>query len=299
MPAGALETDRISKHYGEIAACLEVSFDIRPGEIFGLAGGTGAGKTTVLRIVAGLITADAGEVRLPDGAEIGYLPQRRGLDERMTVLDQLVYLAQLRGMSPNQAHTAAEQYIGRLGLRPVRDTRLSTLDGEDLHLVRFATALVHNPDVLVLDEPFAGLEPSATATLEQLLAERAAAGTTVLLADERLDTAERVCDRVGILHNGHLIACGSIAELRHGASLELIVDAQEATPGWTDLLPGVEVLDVHNGRWRLLVAEDVDDQALLDAARSTGPVHEFQRHEPTLSRLFGHLVSARAEGEPR
>lgn len=299
MPAADLEIDRISKRYGDVPACQELSCTVAPGEVFGLVGGPGAGKTTVLRTVLGLVTADSGEVRLPTAARVGYLPQRRGFDERMTVLGHLVHLAQLRGMSPNQAHTAAERYLGRLGLRPRRDTRLRALDAQERQTVHLGAALVHDPTVLLLDDPFADLRPAAVTALGELLGEQAAAGVVVLICSRELDAAARFCDQLGILRGGQLIAAGSVAELSGDARVELVVTAPEAPVGWTEAVAGVEVLDIHNGRWRLLLGDGVDDQALLDAARATGPVHEFQRHEPTLPRLFGHLLDAGREGAGR
>lgn len=296
MPAADLEIDRISKRYGDVPACEELSVDVRPGEVFGLVGGPGAGKTTVLRTVLGLVAPDSGEVRLPAEARVGYLPQRRGFDERMTVLGHLVHLAQLRGMAPNQAHTAAERQLGRLGLRSRRDTRLRALDAQDRQTVHLGAALVHDPTVLLLDEPFSDLRPAAVTALGELFVEQAAAGVVVLFCDRVLDAAERFCDRIGILRGGQLIACGSVAELSGDARAEVIVTAPDAPADWAETVAGVEILDVHNGRWRLLLADGVDDQALLDAARATGPVHEFQRHAPTLPRLFGHLLDAGGKG---
>jgi ABC-2 type transport system ATP-binding protein len=299
VPGANLEIDRISKRYGDVPACQELSFAVGQGEVFGLVGGPGAGKTTVLRAALGLVAPDSGEIRLPEGARVGYLPQRRGFDERMTVLGHLVHLAQLRGMAPNQAHTAAERQLGRLGLRPRRDTRLRALDAQDRQTVHLGAALVGEPTVLLLDEPFTDLRPAAVTALGDLLVEQAAAGVVVLLCCRELEAAQRFCDRIGILHGGQLIACGTVAQLSGDARVELVVTAPDAPADWTETVAGVEVLDVHNGRWRLLLADGVDDQALLDAARATGPVHEFQRHAPTLPRLYGHLLDAGREGAGR
>jgi ABC-2 type transport system ATP-binding protein len=298
LPA-VLEVERIAKRFGDLAACQDVSFEVRPGEVFGLAGPGGAGKTTTLRIALGMLTPDSGAVRLSgepvdDAARrrIGYLPAERGLYPRMRVLDQLVYLAELHGRTVNEAHRSAEIWLARLGLRDRRTDRIGRLGLGDQQRVQLAAALAHDPDVLVLDEPFAGLDPAATETLGSVLRERAAAGAAVLFSSDQLDLAERLCDRIGVIHNGRMVAVGSVGELRSGGRVELVVDAPNAGPGWATELVGVEVLGVHNGLTRLALADGVDDQVVLAAALATGPVREFTRVRPSLADVYRDAVGA-------
>ncbi|MGH3759967.1 ABC transporter ATP-binding protein [Actinophytocola sp.] len=297
MPPAVLEVDRIAKSYGQVVACRDVSFTVAPGEIFGFVGSNGAGKTTIMRIVLGVLAPDAGAVRL--GGEpvtpstrrrIGYLPEERGLYPRMRVLDQLVYLAELHGMTTNDAHRAAELWIARLRLRDRRGDRVQQLSLGDQQRMQLAAALVHDPDALVLDEPFAGLDPGAVDVLSEVLRERADAGAPVLFSSQALDLVERVCDRIGIIQNGHMVATGTVDELSAGSRVELLVDAPDAPAGWAAAVPGVEVLDVHNGRTRLHLEDGVDDQAVLTAALATGPVREFTRVRPTLAELYRDVV---------
>jgi ABC-2 type transport system ATP-binding protein len=297
VPPAVLEVDRIAKRYGHVVACADVSFTVAPGEIFGFVGSNGAGKTTTMRIVLGVLAPDAGQVRLGGAPvtlatrrRIGYLPEERGLYPRMRVLDQLVYLAELHGMSTNDAHRAAEYWVARLGLRDRRADQVQRLSLGNQQRVQLAAALVHDPAVLVLDEPFAGLDPVAVDVLSEVLAERAAAGAPVLFSSHQLDLVERLCDRIGIIQNGRMVAQGTVDELRAGSRFELLVDAPHAPPGWADSLPGVQVLDVHNGRTRLDLGEGVDDQVVLSAALATGPVREFTRLRPTLAQLYRDVV---------
>jgi ABC-2 type transport system ATP-binding protein len=298
VPRAVLEVDRVTKSYGEVVACQDVSFAVAPGEIFGLAGSFGAGKTTALRMVLGVLTPDSGEVRL-DGEPVtlssrrrmGYLPEERGLYPRMRVLDQLVYLAELHGLTVNEAHRAADLWIARLGLRDRRGDHVARLRLGDQQRVQLAAALVHDPDVLVLDEPFTGLDPAAVDLLAGVLRERAAAGSPVLFSSHQLDLVERLCDRAAIIQNGHMVAAGTVEDLSAGSRLELLVDAPAAPAGWAADLPGVEVLDVHNGRTRLHLTNGVDDQAVLSAALATGPVHEFTRLRPTLAEIYRDVVT--------
>jgi ABC-2 type transport system ATP-binding protein len=298
VAAAVLEIDRVSKRYGAVVALDELTFEVRPGELFGFVGSNGAGKTTTMRIVLGVLAADAGEVRL-SGAPLtlaarrrfGYLPEERGLYPRMTVLDQLVYLAELHGVPTNEAHRNAETWIARLGLRDRRGDLVQRLSLGNAQRVQLAAALVHDPGVLVLDEPFSGLDPVAVDVLGRVLRERAAAGIPVIFSSHQLELVERLCDRVGIIRSGRMVACGTVAELRAGSGTQLVVDAPNARPGWADHVPGVEVVEIHNGLTRLSLAEGADDQAVLRAALATGPVREFSRHAPPLAELFRNVVT--------
>jgi len=280
-----LELDRVAKSFGDVVACADVSIAVKYGEVFGLAGG---GKTTVLRIAAGLLAPDAGTVHR--SGRLGYLPSSRGLYPRMRVLDHLVYLAELYGADVNEAVRAAEFWIARFGLRALRTERVRQLSVLDQQRLCLAAAFMSSPDVLVLDEPFAGLDAASADVLAELVRERAAAGTAVLLATDELAVVERVCDRAGVLHNGRMVAEGAVDELR--ARVELVVSAPAAPEDWAAGLPGVMVLSVHNGLFRLALTDGADDQAVLAAALATGPVREFSRVRPGLADVFRDVVGA-------
>lgn len=282
-----LELDRVAKRFGDVVACADVSLTVRYGEVCGLAG---EGKTTVLRLAAGLLTPDAGAVRRA-GERLGYLPQSRGLYPRMRVLDSLVYLAGLHGANANEAVRAGEFWAARFGLRAVRSIRVRQLPAEFQQRLWLAAAFVTTPDVLVLDEPFAGLDDDTADVLESVVRERATAGAAVLLATDEFAVVERLCDRVGVLHNGRMVAEGDVSQLRAAARVELEV---AATPSdWATGLPGVEVLSAHNGLFRLALANGVDDQVVLTAALAAGPVHSFTRVHAGLAEVLRHVVGTR------
>ncbi|MEU4800915.1 ATP-binding cassette domain-containing protein [Actinosynnema sp. NPDC023587] len=298
MAQRVLEIDRISKRYGEVVALHDMAFEVRAGELFGFVGSNGAGKTTTMRIALGVLAADSGEVRwngapitLETRRRIGYMPEERGLYPKMKVLDQLVYLAELHGMATNDAHRSAENWIARLGLRDRRNDEVQKLSLGNQQRVQLAAALVHEPDVLVLDEPFSGLDPVAVDVMSQVLREKASAGVPVVFSSHQLDLVERLCDRVGIVRNGSLVACGTVDELRAGGAVQLVVDAPGARPGWADAVDGVRVVAVDGARTVLELAPGADDQAVLHAALATGPVHEFTRRRPSLTELFRSVVT--------
>ncbi|SFB48729.1 ABC-2 type transport system ATP-binding protein [Amycolatopsis marina] len=309
MPDNTLEIDRISKRYGDIVALDSVSFDVRPGELFGFVGSNGAGKTTTMRIALGVLAADSGEVRYnghPINHEtrtrIGYMPEERGLYPKMKVLDQLVYLAQLHGLSTNEAHKSAEEWILRLGLRERRGDEVQKLSLGNQQRVQLAAALVHHPTVLVLDEPFSGLDPLAVDVMSQVLREKAAEGVPVVFSSHQLDLVERLCDRVGIIRAGRMVATGTVDELTTSAATQLRVGAPHAPEGWAAQLPGVRVLSQNGSGTLLELTPEADDQAVLNAALATGPVTEFSRRRPSLTELFRSAVSddtASPEGEAR
>jgi len=295
---GVLEIDRISKRYGEVVALRDLTFEVRAGELFGFVGSNGAGKTTAMRIALGVLAADSGEVRW-NGApitfetrrRIGYMPEERGLYPKMKVLEQLVYLAELHGLSTDDAHRSAENWIGRLGLRDRRGDEVQKLSLGNQQRVQLAAALVHEPDVLVLDEPFSGLDPVAVDVMSQVLREKASSGVPVVFSSHQLDLVERLCDRIGIVRSGSLVACGTVDELRAGSTSRLVVEAPDAMTGWADALPGVHVVEVIGPRTVLELGPDVDDQAVLHAALATGPVREFSRQRPSLTELFRNVVT--------
>jgi ABC-2 type transport system ATP-binding protein len=293
-----LEVDRVSKMFGTTVALRELSFDVRAGELFGFVGSNGAGKTTAMRVILGVLASDAGEVRwagerltLELRRHIGYMPEERGLYPRMKVAEQLTYFARLHGLSPAAAKQSVDIWLERLGVAARRDDDVQRLSLGNQQRVQLAASLIHDPSMLVLDEPFSGLDPVAVDVMSQVLKEKAAAGTPVVFSSHQLELVERLCDRVGIIQSGQMVALGSVDELRSGGAVQLIVRAPAAAPGWANAVPGVRVLGHEPGRTVLELDGGADDQAVLRAALATGPVHEFARSRPSLTELFRHVVS--------
>jgi ABC-2 type transport system ATP-binding protein len=251
-----------------------------------------------MRIALGVLAADAGSVRwagrpvtLDTRRHIGYMPEERGLYPRMKVAEQLIYLARLHGLSTKAATRSVDAWLERLGVAPRRDDEVIKLSLGNQQRVQLAAALVHDPAILVLDEPFSGLDPVAVDVMSEVLIEKCRDGVPCVFSSHQLDLVERLCDRVGIVRGGHLVACGAIDELRAGGTEQLVVNAPQAPAGWAAGLPGVTVAGEEHGRTVLELLPDGDDQAVLRAALATGPVHEFARRRPSLTDLFRNVVS--------
>ena len=297
----SLEIDGISKRYGETVAAQDLSFGVRAGELFGFVGRNGAGKTTTMRIVLGVLSPDTGEVRLDGRAldlaarrRIGYMPEERGLYPKMRLSEQLAYLGELHGMAGSEARASAVRWLDRFGLKDRADDDLQALSLGNQQRVQLAAALVFGPEVLVLDEPFAGLDPVAVDVMAGVLRERADAGVPVIFSSHELELVERVCDRVGIIDRGKMVAIGTVAELRAGGQERRWIDVPGASADWEASLPGVRLVQADGTRRLFELDPGVDDQTLLRAALSTGPVREFERVEPTLGEIFRTVIEEAA-----
>lgn len=300
---GALELRGLTKRYGDTTALDGLSFSVDPGEMFGFVGANGAGKTTAMRIVLGVLEADAGEVLWggkPLGPRerrrFGYMPEERGLYPKMKVGNQLVYLARLHGLSTQRAKTAAREWMERLGVAERSEDKVEALSLGNQQRVQLAAALIHEPEVLVLDEPFSGLDPVGVDALSGVLAERAREGVPVVFSSHQLELVERLCDSVAIIGGGRLVAKGSVSDLG-SSGRALRVSVKSASSGeelrassWASGLGGVEIAEESDRGALLYLDEDADSQRVLESARSAGDVEHFGFKKRTLAEVFRGTV---------
>jgi ABC-2 type transport system ATP-binding protein len=298
-----LEFDGLHKSFGSNQVLDGVAFTVAPGSMFGFCGSNGAGKTTTMRIAMGLVRADAGEVRWqgrPLDQElrrrVGYMPEERGLYPKMKVAEQVAYFARLHGLDAAAATRAAAEWVDRLGLGERRGDAVEKLSLGNQQRVQLAAALVSRPEVLILDEPFSGLDPVGVDSLAGALLEQVREGVPVVFSSHQLDLVERLCDSVGILARGRMVATGTVGELRRreqGRLLRVVVP--DAAPGWAATVPGVRVVSEQAGDTLLELAAGTDDQSVLAAALRTGRVTHFAWREPTLAELFREVVADKPE----
>lgn len=292
-----LEIRDVSKSYGARRVLDGVSFDVAPGRMTGFVGGNGAGKTTTMRIILGVLEADSGTVTL-DGEPLGplgrrrfgYMPEERGLYPKMKLAEQLVYMARLHGLTADDAHRNTDELLARLGLTERAGDAIEKLSLGNQQRAQIAAALVHDPAVLVLDEPFSGLDPMAVDVVVEVLADRARSGIPVLFSSHQLDIVERLCDDLVIIADGSIRAAGPRAELReqHSTLRYQLQTASDA--GWLRDAAGVSVIEADGG-YALFDVETVETASrVLREAVAQGDVTDFSRQQPTLSQIFKEVI---------
>jgi ABC-2 type transport system ATP-binding protein len=292
-----LELLGVTVRYGELTALDHCSLTVRPGRVLGLLGPNGAGKTTAMRCVFGLVRADGGVVRW-DGSPVtraarlrfGYMPEERGLYPHMQVRTQLEYLARLSGLDRRTAASAVVAWLERLGLQERGDARVDALSHGNQQRVQLAAALVHDPALLILDEPFAGLDPIGVEALSAVIAELARGGTAVLFSSHQLDLVEDVCQDVVVIDRGRVVLQGGLDALRAASSRRLLSVAFRGTHLWAPALDHARVLTAEPGRTRLELDGPVDLEGLVRVAGSAGVVTRFSLEPPALSDLFREAV---------
>jgi ABC-2 type transport system ATP-binding protein len=293
-----LSIQDMHKRFGEVVALDGCTFGVERGRMLGFLGPNGAGKTTAMRSIFGLMRPDAGTVTW-DGEEIGpeqrrrfgYMPEQRGLYPKMKAHDQLTYLGQLHGMDKAAAAGAADLWLERFGLAERRGDPVEALSHGNQQRVQLAAALVHDPELLVLDEPFSGLDPIASETMADILREQAAAGKAVVFSSHQLDLVEDLCEEVAIIDKGSIVVEGNVRELKDAAPirhLELEVDGEAGD--LFESLEGIREITFDGTRHLLTIDAGTDVRGLLLKAQDSGSLRHFAYTPPSLSDLFREAV---------
>jgi ABC-2 type transport system ATP-binding protein len=300
-----LDVHDVVYSFGDRTALDEVSFHVTPGVITGLLGPNGAGKTTLLRVLLGVLTPDRGAIAY-EGRPVdadhrrrwGYMPQERGLYPAMLAGEQVVYFGRLHGLTHRDATTRARALLDELGLGERWDDRSEELSGGMQQRLQLATALVHEPDVVVLDEPFAGLDPVAVEQLSDTLRRRSREGCTVLFSSHQLDLVQDLCEDIVMIDRGRSVLAGSVATLRAEAGeRQLRVKLLAESKDWLERFPGITVVSEHADELRLALPPEVDALEVLDEARRAGRIVDFGLDLPTLSQLFLRAAGLASTGE--
>jgi ABC-2 type transport system ATP-binding protein len=294
-----LELIGLRRTYGNVVALDDLSFDVPAGRVVGFLGPNGAGKTTTMRAIFGLVDLEAGSVSW-DGAPVGqterrrfgYMPEERGLYPGMLVGDQIEYLGRLHGLSTADAAAATGAWLERLELADRRNSKVETLSHGNQQRVQLAAALVHEPELLVLDEPLSGLDPTGIDAIGQVLVDQARAGCCVLFSSHQLDLVEDLCEQVTIIDHGRLVVAGTVDELATSGARRVVVRIEgDRTLGWASGLPGVTVSEVSGGAVRLVLDDSVDSDDVLRAAMARGRVTGFSFERRRLSEVFREALA--------
>ncbi|HUO47207.1 MAG TPA: ATP-binding cassette domain-containing protein [Acidimicrobiales bacterium] len=298
MP-GPLELQGLTRRYGAVTALDGLTFTVRAGEVVGFLGPNGAGKTTTMRAVFGLVDLEAGSVRW-DGETVGqgqrrrfgYMPEERGLYPGMRVGEQLEYLGRLHGMSARDASAGARAWLERLDVADRADSRVDALSHGNQQRVQLAAALVHEPELLVLDEPLAGLDPAGIDAIGEVLVEQARAGRCVLFSSHQLDQVEDLCESVTIIDHGRLVVSGRVDDLATSGPRRLVVRVEGMRDGaWAGGLAGVRVSESAGGALRLVLDPGADSDQVLRAAMAAGRVTQFTFDRRRMSEVFREAMA--------
>jgi len=294
-----LELEGLTRRFGDLTALDGLSFSVPAGQVVGFLGPNGAGKTTTMRAVFGLTDLDAGTVRWngaavsqTDRRRFGYMPEERGLYPAMAVGEQLEYLGRLHAMSAHDAAAATKTWLERLGVADRTDSKVEALSHGNQQRVQLAAALVHGPELLILDEPLAGLDPTGIDAIGEVLVDQARAGCCVLFSSHQLDQVEDLCEAVTIIDHGRLVVSGTVDELATSGPRRLVVRVTEdRDASWAANITGVAVSEVDGGAARLVLDESVDSDSVLSAAMGAGHVTQFVFERRRLSEVFREAVT--------
>ncbi len=298
----SVEVNNLAKSFGSVQAVRDVSFAVEPGEIFGLLGPNGAGKTTTIRMILDVFKPDAGTVRVFGGAldmagkrRIGYMPEERGLYKDEKLEPTLIYLAALKGMDEQTARTRLAGWLEQFDLAEHRNKKVQELSKGMQQKAQIIATLLHEPDLVIIDEPFSGLDPVSTRQVKQLLDEQRQAGKSILMSTHQMYQAEALCDRIVLIADGRTVLYGPVAEIkRNFAGNAVVVEGQGDLTGIT----GVLETRRENGTWHMALELGANPQDVLRqlAMRENVRIERFELAEPSLDDIFVNVVQSGEAG---
>jgi ABC-2 type transport system ATP-binding protein len=304
----SLVVDSISKRFGAIQALDGVSFEVEPGRIFGLLGANGAGKTTSMRIVLDILRADTGTVTWQGTPNIelprdtwGYLPEERGLYMRMTVMEVLRFFAALYGVPDEKATREVEDWLARFRVPDYRDRKVEELSKGNQQKIQFIAAILHDPDVLIMDEPFSGLDPVNVQLLKEAFLEMRDRGKTLIFSTHQMETVEELCESIAIIDRGRVVVHGSVRDVKRAMGrrvVRLATDGDGNGAVWLPELAGVRLIAQRQDFAELAVPDGTDPELILRAAMERGErVTRFEIADPSLEEVFIEHVGRPAAAE--
>ncbi|HKN09469.1 MAG TPA: ATP-binding cassette domain-containing protein [Pseudomonadota bacterium] len=299
----SIELRHVSKRYDGVTAVDDLSFEVAPGRIFGLLGPNGAGKTSTLRMMLGIMLADSGTVRM-FGEELGrrnlrragYLPEERGLYGKMTVRENLSFFAQLSGLDGGQAGRKAQAWCERLGIHDRLDSKVDELSKGMQQKIQFAAAVIHDPEFIVMDEPFTGLDPVNVNELKNVLIEFRAQGRTIVFSTHRMDQVEQLCDSICLIDRGRCVVQGGVREIKSRYRANCVEIDCDGDGNFLESSPLVDSWKRHSGFIEVRLSAGADPQALLRIAAAGSTVRRFEIKEPSVEQIFIDLIGKRDDG---
>ncbi|MEF3302805.1 ABC transporter ATP-binding protein [Paenibacillus sp. GYB003] len=299
-----LQIERVTKRYGDKVAVNGIDFEVRRGEIFGLLGANGAGKTTTMRMVLGLIAPDQGSIRWngkPYSDELralmGYLPEERGLYPKVKVSDQVLYLAELRGMKRSMAEKSLRRWLERFEVPDYYNKKVEELSKGNQQKIQFIAAVIHDPDILILDEAFSGLDPVNVELLKSTVTELRNEGKTILFSSHRMDHVEELCENICILHKSNTVLKGKLKSIKRSFPRERVLLETELEVRGLERIPGVRSVKRGEAWTEIRIDRPETAQDVLREAAAQSEVYRFQIMEPTLNEIFIKTVGGEGRNE--
>jgi ABC-2 type transport system ATP-binding protein len=302
----AIELSLVSKSFGRFKAVDSLSFEVPAGSMFGLLGPNGAGKTTTIRMIMDITAPDSGEIRILGRrmnremqTRIGYLPEERGLYRRMKVIDHLYFLAAIKEVDRETARKRIDGWLDKMELRPWLGKKVEALSKGMQQKVQFIATIIHDPEILILDEPFSGLDPINTALMKAYFQEFRDKGKTIIFSTHVLEQAEKLCDQICLMARSRKILEGSMPELKRRFSKNQVRLSTDATLGQIADLPGVESAQSVNGGFVLVLTPGTDQRDVLKRAMESFRVEAFSQKEPELEEIYLRAVKDAGMEETR
>jgi len=298
----SLKLENVVKQYGDKTAVNRIGLEVQRGEIYGLLGANGAGKTTTMRMVLGLILPDEGSITYNGkgysqelSKQLGYLPEERGLYPKVRVCDQVVYLAQLKGMSRKDAESSLKKWLDRFEVPEYYTKKIEELSKGNQQKIQFIAAVIHNPQFLILDEAFSGLDPVNVELLKSTVKELRDQGTSILFSTHRMEHVEELCRNITILHKSNTVVSGSIKEIKNRFPKERVIVRADRQLRGLEAIPGVTDVTVNENSYNIRINRTDAAQQILRTAMEQATVDRFELMEPTLNEIFIKSVGDRHE----
>ena len=301
VKAPVVTLDRISKSYESKVAVQDLSLQIEPGTMFGLLGPNGSGKTSTIRMMIGITMPDSGSVNLfgkpydrASLTRVGYLPEERGLYKKMKVMEQLIFMGELHGLDPAVAACRAQEWSERMQITEAVQKKTEELSKGMQQKIQFIATLMHDPDLIVMDEPFSGLDPVNASLLQDTLIELKKSGKAILFSTHRMDQVEKMCDAICLIHRGHAVLSGGMREVKSRYERDRVVINFDGDSSFLQH-PAVKSFKDYGGQAEIQLHPHADAQALLHAAAASATIYRFELMEPSLEEIFIRTVGEKID----
>jgi len=294
-----IQVENAVKKFGDYSAANNISFNVVRGKIFGLLGPNGAGKTTVIRMITNILMPDSGRIVLFEEPlsqlhqdRIGYLPEERGLYKKLKVIEQLIYFAQLKGLSRSEAQKRARNWLGKLDAGDWENKKIQELSKGMQQKVQFISTILHEPELIILDEPFSGFDPINTELLKNIILDFKKEGKTIILSTHIMEQAEQLCDDICLLDKGKIVLDGSIRDIKSGYGKDTIILEFDGPPDFINSFTNIKILNRTNNRLEFRFDGIITTpREILEKALKSVDIIKFEVVEPSLNEIFIDAVS--------